>query len=162
MKTKFIYHHCHPGFDQKLIEDQLFNLNLLDGTHKVILQNDHPEPCACVNVSMFDPRVFWAFRGSRRYPSPMIMREDAEVVGMQETYDITVIVKKKGALYRIITCYAGPGSPKEPSTASNEEYADCVAYWSHHALVPDEEFCKAESLDEMPQWVINAYLEAAG
>lgn len=62
----------------------------------------------------------------------------------------------------IIICYTGSGFPKETSTASNEEYADSVAYWSHHALVPDEEFCKAESLDEMPQWVINAYLEAVG
>lgn len=158
MSKKFIYHHQHPGFSKELVESQLLSQNLKDGIHKVVVQNDHLETCTCVEVSMFDPRVFWAYRGSRKYPSPMISFEDAEAVGMTQTDMITVVVKKKGDLYRIITCYAGTGSPKEPSTATASEYDECVEYWSNHALVPDEKIERVKTLDEMPSWVINAYL----
>lgn len=91
----------------------------------------------------------------------MISQEDAEAVGMIQTDKITIVVKKKGDLYRVITCYAGIGSPKEPSTATASEYDECVEYWSNHALVPDEKIERVKTLDEMPSWVINAYLELA-
>lgn len=161
MSKKFIYHHQHSGFSKELVESQLLSLDLKDGVHKVVVQNDHLETCTCVKVSMFDPRVFWAYRGSRKYPSPMISQEDAEAVGMIQTDKITVVVKKKGDLYRVITCYAGTGSPKEPSTATASEYDECVEYWSNHALVPDEKIERVKTIDEMPSWVINAYLESA-
>ena len=161
MEAKFIYHHFHPGFSKSLIETELDNLHLEDGVHKVVLKNDHLEPCTCVNISMFDPRVFWAFRGSRKYPSPMITLKDAETIGMELTDDITVVLKKKGNLYRIITCYAGSGSPKEPSTAKASEYEESVKYWSNHALVPDENIRRATKLEEMPLWVIDSYQRLA-
>lgn len=158
MEAKFFYHHHHPGFSKELIEAQLLNRNLCDGFHKVILKNDHLEKCTCVKISMFDSRVFWAYRGTRKYPSPMITQKDAEAIGMELTDDITVILKKKGDTYRIITCYAGSGSPKEPSTAKASEYEECVKYWSNHALVPDENIRRATTLEEMPEWVVSAYL----
>ena len=161
MNNNFIYHHTHPGFSKALIETQLEDLCLEDGVHKVVLKNDHLEPCTCVNISMFDPRVFWAFRGSRKYPSPMITLKDAEAIGMELTDDITVVLKKKGERYQIITCYAGSGSPKEPSTAKASEYDESVKYWSNHALVPDETIRRATTLEEMPQWVIDSYQKMA-
>lgn len=159
MSTKFVYFHQHPGFSKELIENQILAMNLHDGVHKVVVKNDHKELCTCVSVPMFDDRVFWAFRGSRTYPSPMISKEDAMEVGLQETDDVTVVFKKKGGLYRVITCYAGAGSPKEPSTAKSWEYEDSVEYWSNHALVPDEDYRCVESLDDMPHWVIDSYIE---
>ena len=159
MNNKFIYHHIHPGFSKTLIETQLECLCLDDGIHKVILKNDHNEPCTCIDISIFDSRVFWAFRGFRKYPSPMISLKDAEAIGMVFTDDITVVLKKKGNFYRIFTCYAGSGSPNEPSTAKPSEYEESVKFWSHHALVPDEAIRRATTLEEMPQWVIEAYLK---
>lgn len=58
MSKNFIYHHLHSGFSEELVESQLISLDLKDGVHKVIVQNDHLETCMCVEVSMFDPRVF--------------------------------------------------------------------------------------------------------
>ena len=159
MNTKFIYFHQHPGFSPALIEEQILAMNLSDGVHKVVVKNDHKELCTCVSVPISDDRVFWAFRGSRSYPSPMVTLEDAIEIGMQETDDVTVVLKKKGTLYRIITCYAGVGSPKEPSTAKSWEYEEAVEYWSNHALVPDEDCRRVESLDDMPTWVIDYYIE---
>ena len=151
-KFKFVFHHFHGEINKKMIIRHLYDTPYQDGLHCVRLKNRHKLICNCVNVPTTDPRVFWAYRGSRSYPSPMILADDAKAIGLTMTDDITLVFRKEGDRFHIITCYAGSGSPKEPSTALPDEYDESVAFWQVHALVPDESYRMVTDADELPSW----------
>ena len=156
---RFSFNHLHPGISPFLIRKYIENGNFEDGTHKVIIQNTKALQCNCVEIDIFDKRVFWGYRGTRKYPSPLISQKDAESVGIRMTTDVTIVFEKKGNQVRVRTCYIGSGSPKEPSTAKCYEMQECIDFWSNHALIPDEFYLEVESLEEVPKWALNAAFE---
>lgn len=153
------FNHLHPGVSPFMVRNFIEKGNFEDGVHRVVLQNSRPLQCNCIEINMFDKRVFWGYRGSRKYPSPLISQKDAENVGIRMTTDVTVVFEKKGNRVYVRTCYVGSGSPKEPSTAKYNEMQECIDFWSNHALVPDEFYVEIESLEEVPQWALNAAFE---
>ena len=101
---KVIFYHLHPGVSRKLVKEYIENSEFIDGTHRVCIKNSHKLQCRCIQLDITDKRVFWAYRGSRKYPSPLISQKDAEEIGIEMTDEITVVFTKKNDVFRILTC----------------------------------------------------------
>lgn len=157
---KIIYHHLHPGINHKLIKEYINSNTFENGIHRVVIQNTKPLQCNRMDVSILDKRVFWGYRGTRKYPSPLITQEDAEDIGIKMTTDITIVFKIQNDICRIITCYAGSEAPKEPSTALPNEIQESIEFWSNHALIPDEEIQYVKNINELPSWALKVAFES--
>lgn len=142
--------HLHPGISCNIINKAIATLkDKQNGVHKVVVDNDHEELCHLVTISNNDKRVFWAFRGKRKYPSPMILAKDAIDV-ISYTNKVTFVISKDNEDYTIITCFTGDSTVcKEPATATQDEMVESIDFWQNHALIPDEPYRRAQFA---PRW----------
>lgn len=107
--------------------------HLSDGAQTIDIGNSLPlwnYVVPCLDRSA----VKWLRRGPRENLSPFV---DADPI---PTREVTVVISD-GAL---ITLWAGPVSPKEPTDPNIEDHElmDSLQFWSTHAFVPANDYEK--------------------
>ena len=86
----------------------------------------------CVETTPQD-EIVMVYRKGRAGETPMVKNRLPEPSNI-----LTVIIKKTGKHYTLITAFIGGGSLKEPwdkSIRTSEEYLRCTEYWNTHALI---------------------------
>lgn len=154
------FHGVKDASIERCIMDERLYEPYGDGVHKVTIFGKM-HPLTCFDIPISDLRVFWAYRGKRKYPSPMIRPQDlteSERSGESDQY--VVVFQKSGDFVRVLTCYPsvpGVDAPKEPATALPDEFAESVEFWSHHVLCADETVTPISDPEtEIPAWALEA------
>lgn len=86
----------------------------------------------CVETHRFDDIVY-AKREGRPWPTRFVLDREPEPCS-----HITVVMKRDGERYKLLTAYIGRMAEKEPDDMSircNHEYMRAKHYWDSHALV---------------------------
>lgn len=86
----------------------------------------------CVTTTQFDDIVY-AKRSGRPWDSRFVMNRTPEPCS-----HITVVMKRNGDRYRLLTAYIGRMAEKEPddySIRNDFEYMKAKHFWNTHALV---------------------------
>jgi len=78
-------------------------------------------------------KIYYKKRGDRPYFSRMVKGATP-----RDTWSLTIVLKRIGDVFVILTAYAGDPSPKEPgdnSIQTPEEYKKSIHFWRTHALI---------------------------
>lgn len=87
----------------------------------------------CIKTTSED-EIVYAKRKGRKWASRMVKNREPS-----PSDELTIVVKRcKNNIYRLLTAYVGGMSEREPDDTNirtDDEYARCVEFWEHHALL---------------------------